>query len=115
MINLKSINKLAIRAIVEFIALTSVLGVIGYGAYYKLDVTLKKSFEESVALQAKSIAVGLRNQFEEKFHRLEAASSLVSEGKIELDDIDEVFLVGSVGEEIGIINRNNESFRGQNF
>ena len=59
----KSVNKLVVRAIVEFLVLASILSVLGYFAYYKIDSMLKESLEASVALQAKSIAVGLRNQF----------------------------------------------------
>ena len=108
----KSVNKLVIRAVVEFLVLASILSVLGYFAYYKIDSMLKESLEESVALQAKSIAVGLRNQFEEKFHRLQAASILTSSGKMAIDDIDDVFLIGSVGEEMCIVNEYNEPLKG---
>ena len=108
---LKTMSKLAIRAMTEFLILASILGLIGYFVYHKMDSTLKSSLEESVALQANSIAVGLRNQFEEKFHRLEAAASLVSEGKIKIEEIDELFLIGAVDERIGIVDGNNEVIR----
>ncbi|MBR1396918.1 MAG: hypothetical protein IJ563_05230, partial [Selenomonadaceae bacterium] len=112
MTKLKFTDKLALRAIVEFLVLAVILSLIGYFIYCKIDVMLKESLEESVALQARSIAVGLRNQFDEKFHRLHAAASLAANGKVALPDIDDVFLVGAIGEEMGIVNRNNEAFRG---
>ena len=109
---LKPPKDLLARAVVEFIVLAIMLSLIGYFVYYKIDSMLKESLEESVALQARSIAVGLRNQFEEKFHRLQAAALLTSNGKVAIKDIDDVFLVGAVDEEMGIVNKNNEVFRG---
>ncbi|MBR2179262.1 MAG: response regulator [Selenomonadaceae bacterium] len=108
----KTVNELVIREAVEFLVLASILSVLGYFAYYKIDSMLKESLEESVALQAKSIAVGLRNQFEEKFHRLQAVALLTSNGKVAIEDIDDLFLVGAVDEEMGIIDRNNEPLKG---
>ena len=110
---IKSINKLLVRAIIEFLVLAAILSVIGWFIYGKIDALLKESLEESVALQARSIAVGLRNPFEEKFHRLQAAALLTSNGKVAIKDVDDVFLVGAIGEEIGIVNKNNEAFRGK--
>ena len=95
---LKSLNSLALRAVIEFMVLLIILSSIGWFTYKKMDSLLKESLEESVALQAKSIAVGLRNQFEEKFHRLQAVALLTSNGKVAIEDIDDLFLVGAVDE-----------------
>ena len=109
----KTVNKLVVRAVIEFLVLSAILSMIGYFVYGKIDSMLKESLEEAVALQARSIAVGLRNQFEEKFHRLQAAALLTSNGKVAIADIDDVFLVGAAAETMGIVNKNDEAFRGE--
>ena len=112
MINLKSVNRLVIRAIIEFVVLASILSLIGYSAYYKLETSLKASLEEAVALQAKSIAVGLNNQFNEKFHKLRAAAYIAESGQVAIENIDEVFMVGTKGESLGIVTKDNKAIIG---
>ena len=73
---LKSLSNLAVRAVVEFIVIASILSLIGYAAYYKLDASLKKSLEESVTLQCQSIAFGMNRQFDEEFKK--AKSPLIN-------------------------------------
>ena len=108
----KSINKLLVRAIIEFLVLSAILSVIGYGIYSKVDSMLKESLEESVALQANSIAVGLRNQFDEKFHKLRAAANIAESGQVEIEKIDDVFMVGTKGESMGIVTKDNKAIIG---
>ena len=62
-----SLKKSAYRIFLEFLFLAIILTGAAYFTYNKIDSMLKESLEESVALTSRSIAVGLKNQFEEKF------------------------------------------------
>ena len=108
----KSVNILLIRAIVEFFVLLLIFSFIGTLIYSKVDEELTESLEESVALQARSIAVGLRNQFNEKFHKLRAAAYIAENGQVALENIDEVFMVGTKGESLAIVTKDNEAIIG---
>ena len=105
-------KSLLVRAIIEFIVLASILTMLGYAIYFKIDSMLKESLEESVALQANSIAVGLKNQFNEKFHKLQAAAYLTETGQVAIESVDNVFMVGTKGESLGIVTKDNEAIIG---
>ena len=109
---IKPPKSLLVRAIIEFIVLASILTMLGYAIYFKIDSMLKESLEESVALQANSIAVGLKNQFNEKFHKLRAAAYITETGQVSLENIDSVFMVGTKGESLGIVTKDNEAIIG---
>ena len=111
----KSLNNLAVRAMVEFIVITSVLSLIGYAAYRTLDKELKSSLEESVALQSQSIAFGIEQQFEEEFKKLQSCSALAMKGKITFDNLIELSLVGTTGESMGILTRTGEVITGSSI
>ena len=105
-------KSLLVRAIIEFIVLALILTMLGYAIYLKIDSMLKESLEEAVALQANSIAVGLKNQFNEKFHKLKAAAYIAESGQVAIENINDVFMVGTKGESLGIVTKNNEAIIG---
>ena len=100
----KSLNNLAVRAVIEFVVIASILSLLGYAAYYKLDASLKKSLEESVTLQSQSIAFGMNRQFDEEFKKLESCGSLAERGEITFDKLPDLILAeANGGESIGIL------------
>ncbi len=111
----KVIKKSAFQAAIEFLILMSIFSVIAYYSYSKIDALLKESLEESVALTSRSIAVGLNNQFEEKFQKLKAMAHNLEIGTISLENLDELFLFETEGEKIGILTENNEAIFGESL
>ena len=110
---MKSLNNLTFRAVIEFLILAAIFIVVGYAVYHKLDSTLKESLEESVALQGQTIAFGMEKQFVEEFKKLESCAILAEEGKISFDNLIELSLVGTAGEEsMGILSRNGSTIAG---
>ena len=98
-----SINKLTARALTEFIILAGILSLIGYFVYYKMDMRLKESLEESVALQGKSIAVGLKNQFDEEFNKLHSAVRVTEQGTVAISDLPSIFVTSTQEETLGVV------------
>ena len=111
----KSMNKLMVRAIIEFVMLATILSLAGYFVYYKMDLNLKESLEETVALQSKSIAFGLEQQFNEQFKKLRAASSVIESGQITPDNLKNFFMVGSIDEKMGMISQHGKLISGDRF
>ena len=99
----KSMNNLALRAVTEFIVFASILSLIGYFVYYKMDMRLKESLEESVALQGKSIAVGLKNQFDEEFNKLHSAVRVTEQGIVAISDLPSIFVTSTQEETLGVV------------
>ena len=108
-----SLKKSAIQVFLEFFILAIILIAVAYFAYSKIDSMLKESLEESVALTSRSIAVGLNNQFEEKFMKLNAMAHNLEIGTISTENIDELFLFQTEGEKIGILTKNNDAVFGE--
>ena len=105
-------NSLVARAISECLLLVSILFLIGFFVYNKLDLTLKESLEESVALQSQSIAFGIQQQFDEEFKKLESCATLVERGQITFENLIDLSTVGTNGESMGILKRNGELIAG---
>ena len=105
-------NNLTFRAISEFLIMTSILALIGFFVYNKLDSVLKKSLEESVALQSQAMSFGIQQQFDEEFKKLESCAKLVEQGKMTFENLIDVSLVVATGESMGILNKNGEVIAG---
>ena len=108
----KSMNKLVVRAIAEFLALAGILSLVGYFVYYKMDMRLKESLEESVALQGKSIAVGLKNQFDEEFNKLHSAVRVTEQGVVSISDLQNIFVTSAQEEKLGIVTHDGRVLAG---
>ena len=100
---IKPPKNLVIRATIEFVVLTSILTFIGYFVYSNMDKMLKDSLEESVALQGKSIAVGLKNQFDEEFNKLHSAARVTEQGIVAISDLPSIFVTFGEEEELGVV------------
>ena len=108
----KSLNELTVRAFVEFIVLALILGVIGHSIYTKVDEELTKSLEESVALQAQSLAFGIEQQSKHMFEKLRTSASLIEQGKLSPYDFIDVSLIGMEGEKMGIVTQSGDAIAG---
>ncbi len=112
MINLKSINKIKIQAFAEFVALSLIFAIIGYFVYIKVDSELKKSLEESVALQSQSLAFGIEQQSKHEFEKLKTGAKLVERNKVTIEDLIEISLIGAEGENIGVLREDGSVIAG---
>ena len=109
----KSFNVLAVRAVAEFIVLALIFGVIGHAIYTKVDKELTSSLEESVALQSQSIAFGIEQQSKREFDKLRIGAKLVEQGKVSIEDLIEVTLIGTKGKKMGIITQSGRTIAGE--
>ncbi|MBR1859346.1 MAG: hypothetical protein IJ797_07595, partial [Selenomonadaceae bacterium] len=77
MLESKPISKrLIVRALIEFLVLTTVLVATGYFVYNKMDSMLIESLKESVGQQSQSIAYALRERFQHKLDELQMRAEL---------------------------------------
>ena len=107
-----SLRHFKLRALADFLVLAVILGFVTHCAYVKVDSMLKESLEEAVALNSRSIAVGLNNQFEQEFKKLNAITYAVENRIISLEDLEAAILFEENDEEIGIVTENNEAIFG---
>ena len=112
MLNFKSLNNLTVRAVIEFIVIASILVLVGYFIYHKLDSALKESLEESVTQQSQSVAFGLDRQFNEEFNKLESCATLAVQGKVTFENAIEICLTKATGESMGIVTPNGRVIAG---
>ena len=108
-----SLKHSKLRALADFLVLAVILGFVTHCAYLKIDSMLKASLEESVALNSRSIAVGLNNQFDEEFKRLNATAYALENRIISLEDLESALMFEDDGEKIGIVTENNEAIFGE--
>lgn len=63
---LTSNYKMALRAVMEILLCACILGLVGVTVYCKMDNLLTEALEESVARQARTVAFGLEQQFQQE-------------------------------------------------
>ena len=107
-----SLRHFKLRALADFLVLAVILGFVTHCAYLKIDSMLKESLEEAVALNSRSIAVGLNNQFEQEFKKLNAITYAIENRIISLEDLEAAVMFEENSEEIGIVTENNEAIFG---
>ena len=108
----KRVNKLAVRAVVEFLILAFIFSVFGIGIYTKVDKELTRSLEESVALQSQSIAFGIEQQSKHEFEKLKTGARLIEQGNLSVEDLINVTLIGTDGETMGIVTKSGNTIAG---
>ena len=86
---LTSNYKLALRTLIEFSLCAVLLGVACFTAYCKVDTLLTEALEESVARQAKTVAFGLEQQFEQELTEMQGWAHLAEQGKVDVGILEE--------------------------
>ena len=100
-------------ALVEFLALASVISLLGMLVYDKMDILLIDSLKEAVAQQSNSTAYVLGERFQHKLDELEARAELVQQGRIIAEDAVAIATIGTRdGRTRGILRRDNTSAAG---
>lgn len=98
--------KLALRVLIEVTLCACLLTLICFTAYCKVDTLLTEALEESVARQAKTVAFGLEQQFEQEITELQGWAHLAEQGKVDvgiLEDDDHSFV--PKGKNTGILDK----------
>ena len=107
-------NKFFARATIEFIALATILTIIGFFGYCKMDTLLIESLQESVALQSQSIAYTLNERFQHKLDELQTRAELLQQNKMPLNELLEVETIGTKkGRSKGVISEDNSTIAGE--
>lgn len=100
-------------ALVEFLALASVLSLLGMFVYDKMDILLIDSLKEAVAQQSNSTAYVLGERFQHKLDELESRAELVQQGRIIAEDAVAIDTIGTRdGRFRGILRRDNAPVAG---
>ena len=107
-----ALNNLKVRAVIDFLMLSLIFGIIGYFVYQKVDAELTRSLEESVAQQSQSLAFGIEQQSRHTFDRLRTGANLVEQSKVSVEDLVSVSLIGSSGETMGIVTLDGKTIAG---
>ena len=108
-----SSNKFAARAIVEFVALATILSIMGYFIYDKMDRLLIDSVKESVALQSQSIAYTLRERFQHKLDELQSRAELLQKNQMPADELLDIATIGTkTGRVRGVLSNDNSTIAG---
>lgn len=106
-------NKFAARALVEFVALATILSMIGYVIYDRMDILLINSVKEAVALQSQSIAYVLRERFQHKLDELQSRAELLQKNQMPADELLDIATIGTkTGRVRGVLREDNSTIAG---
>ena len=109
-----SSNKFAVRAIVEFVTLATILSLIGYYFYCKIDQMLIESVKEAVAQQSQSIAYGLNERFQHKLDELQSRAELLQNNQMPAEELLNIATIGTkTGRVRGILREDNSIIAGE--
>ena len=107
-------NKFLVRAIIEFVTLATLLSIIGYFIYDKIDQMLIDSVKESVAQQSQSIAYTLRERFQHKLDELQSRAELLQQNKMSAEELLDVATIGTkTGRIRGVLREDNSIIAGE--
>ena len=114
MLESKPISKrLIVRALIEFLVLTTVLVATGYFVYNKMDSMLIESLKESVGQQSQSIAYALRERFQHKLDELQMRAELLQQHKKSADELLDIATNGTkTGRSKGILRQDSSVIAG---
>ena len=111
-----SSNKFTVRAIVEFVALATILSLIGYYFYCKIDHILIESVKDAVALQSQSIAYGLNERFQHKLDELQTRTELLQKKQFPAEELLDIATIGTKkGRDRGILHEDNSTIAGESL
>lgn len=109
-------NKFVKYAIIEFTVLTTILSLIGYWGYCRMDKLLIDSMQASVAQQGKSIAYALRERFQHKLDELQTRAELLQQNKISANELLDIATIGTrTGRLRGILRADNSTVAGESL
>ncbi len=109
-------NKFFARATAEFITLATILSIIGYFGYCKMDTMLIESLQESIAQQSQSIAYSLRERFQHKLDELQTRAELLQQNKLSADELLDIATIGTkTGRSKGILREDNSTIAGESL
>ena len=86
MMKCKSVNELRLRAVIEFLLLSIIFGILGYFIFVKIEDEVIASLEESVAQQGQSLAFGIDQQSKHEFGKLRTGAILVEQNKVSVEE-----------------------------
>ena len=110
----KSSKKLIIKAIIEFVVLATVLSVLRFIIYQKIDVMLIDELKGAIAQQAQSIAYGLNERFQHKLNELRSRVELLQQNKMSAENVIDIATIGTkTGRTRGIIRQDNSTIVGE--
>jgi|GEM_PF-464454 len=86
---LTSNYKLALRVTVEILLCACILGLVCFTVYCKMDNLLTGALEESAARQARTVAFGLEQQFQQVLAEMQDWAYLAEQGRIDVEMLKE--------------------------
>ena len=109
-----SSNKFTVRAIVEFVAWATILSLIGYYFYCKIDQLMIESVKGAVAQQSQSIAYSLNERFQHKLDELQARAEILQKNQMSPAELLDIATIGTkTGRVRGILREDNSVIAGE--
>ena len=109
-----SSNKFTVRAIIEFVAWATILSLIGYYFYCKIDQLMIESVKGAVAQQSQSIAYSLNERFQHKLDELQARAEILQKNQMSPAELLDIATIGTkTGRVRGILREDNSVIAGE--
>ena len=107
-------NKFAVRALAEFVTLATILSIIGYITYCKIDQMMIEAVKDAVAQQTQSIAYSLNERFQHKLDELQERAELLQNKQFPAEELLDIATIGTkTGRVRGILHEDNTTLAGE--
>ena len=105
--------KTAVALLTEFLICAVVIGTLAVIAYNKINHEIKYALCNSVEKHSKTIAFGIRQQFEQEIAQMQTAVAVLENKKLRADELIEIATMHMPGKTMGIITDDGEVLVGR--
>ena len=106
-------HKLIFSMVSEFLICATVVGTLAFIAYNKINHEIKQALCNSVEKHSRTIAFGIRQQFEQEIAQMQTGALVLENKKIRADELIEMATMHMPGKTMGIISEDGEVLVGR--
>ena len=106
-------HKTAFALLTEFLICAVIIGTLAFVAYNKINQEIKQALCNSVEKHSKTIAFGIRQQFEQEIAQMQTGATILENKKLRADELIEIATMHLPGKTMGIIKDDGEVLVGR--
>ena len=106
-------HKLIFGMVSEFLICAVIIGTLAFIAYNKINHEIKQALCTSVEKHSKTIAFGIRQQFEQEIAQMQTGALVLENKKIRADELIEMATMHLPGKTMGIISEDGKVLVGR--
>jgi len=106
-------HKTAFALLTEFLICAVIIGTLAFVAYNKINHEIKQALCNSVEKHSRTIAFGIRQQFEQEIAQMQTGATILENKKLRADELIEIATMHLPGKTMGIIKDDGEVLVGR--